>query len=121
MAPRWSRLVTIAAGVLGALVCYGVIMRCAVNGGLVSGGSASLEATRMISANIGAFAAAAAVGTFPSDWRAPFFESFITWAIASVILPVILAPGDPLIHQAARTGGARLQLSSPAGGQVPIF
>jgi drug/metabolite transporter (DMT)-like permease len=97
MARRWSRLVTIAAGVLGALVCYGVITYCVVNGGLVSDGAKSLQATRMISANVGAIAAAAVVGTFPSDRHAPFFESFVTWAIASVMLLVILAPRHPLI------------------------
>lgn len=59
MAARWSKLVTIAAGVLGALVCYAVITRCMVNGGLVSNGGASLQATRMISAYLGAFVAAA--------------------------------------------------------------
>jgi uncharacterized membrane protein YeaQ/YmgE (transglycosylase-associated protein family) len=107
--------------VLGALVCYGVTTYCVVNGGVVSDGAKSLQTTRMISAIVGAFAATAAVGTFPSNRHAPLFESLITWAIASVILLVILAPGQPLIHRAARAGGARLQLSSPAGGQVPIF
>jgi hypothetical protein len=96
MTRHWCRLLTILAGVLGALVFYGIAMLGMVDGGLVSDEGASLRATKMISANIGALAAAAAVAAWPSDRGAPLSESLATWAVATVMLMAVAAPVKPV-------------------------
>lgn len=94
MQRSWSRLLTVAAGVLGAVACYGVLTHALVASGFVSGDE-SLLASKMISANIGAIAAALAVAAWPSDRIAPLFESLATWVVATVMLMAIAAPVQP--------------------------
>lgn len=101
-----SKLLTIAAGTLGAIVCYALLTLAAHTMHLTHGATAVI-AVDLVSANAGALAAAALVAFWPADRRHAIFEAFTTWAVATIILMFIVAPDLPASHHLAVLQAAR--------------
>jgi hypothetical protein len=101
----WSKALTIAAGIIAAVIVYVL-----VDGGarwiLAVHDTAALESVKLVSANVGALGAAGLVSLWPSDRGAPLFESLATWAVSICVLMVLAAPGQPPARDMAQSGRA---------------
>ncbi len=101
--PRWrgglrigSKLLTIAAGVLGAVFLYAMLARFAA-----AHGAGSTTAIYLVSGNIGAVVAALLVALSPADQRHAIYEAITTWALATIVLMFMVAPHIAAAHHAA--------------------
>lgn len=101
-----SKFLTVVAGVVAAVFCYAVIGRVAGYAGIVHGPS-SLTVVDMVSANIGAIAAAAMVALWPAEKQSSVFEAFTTWALATIVLMFMAAPQTITPHHGAILQAAR--------------
>jgi hypothetical protein len=101
----WSKALTIAAGVVAAVVVY-VLVDGAARWIFAIHDAAVLESVKLVSANLGALGAAGVVSLWPSNRRAPLFESLATWVVSTCVLIVLAAPSAPPVRDMAQAGQA---------------
>ncbi len=102
----WSKLLTLAAGVLGAVVCYAALTHAA-NAVNLTDSVGAVTAMDLTSANIGALASALVVALLPADRRHAVLEAFTTWAVATVVLMFMVAPNVTASHHIGILQAAR--------------
>jgi hypothetical protein len=98
-----SKALTIAAGVVAAVVVY-VLLDGSARWIFAVHDTAALESVKLVSANVGALGAAGLVSLWPSDRRAPLFESLGTWAVSTCVLMVLASPSQPPARDMAQSG-----------------
>jgi hypothetical protein len=91
-------------------VVAAVVVYVRVDGGVrwifATHNAAALESVKLVSANLGALDAAGLMALWPSDRRAPLFESLAPWAVSTCALMGLAAPGQPPARDMARAGQA---------------